>query len=467
MSIPNTAPAVSNLPDIPDAMARVRREFASGRTRDRAWREEQLRNVIRLLDEQEDQIVAALASDLGRSRAEAWLGDISSTRGEAVFALKHLRRWMRRRRQPLPLVQYPGSAWVQYEPLGVVLVIGPWNYPVYLTLSPLVAALAAGNCAILKPSELAPATSALLARLVPEYLDSEAVVVVEGDAPVTQELLAQGFDHVLFTGGDQIGRKIMAAAAATLTPVTLELGGKSPVIVTADADIAIAARRIAWVKCVNSGQTCIAPDYVLADHRIRDRLVDEIVAAIEQFEGEGGADGRRIVNKRQFARLATYLAQTRGTIALGGRVTEASLSIEPTVIVDPDPDDAVMQEEIFGPILPVLSYESLDDAISFVNSRPKPLAGYYFTKSAAVGERLVDEIPSGGAVINHVAMHCLVPQLPFGGVGASGMGAYHGRWGFEALSHRKSVLRKTFHPDLQLIYPPYSKRALQILRKIF
>ncbi|WSF94681.1 aldehyde dehydrogenase family protein [Nocardia vinacea] len=467
MSIPTTAPAVSNLPDIPDAMARVRREFASGRTRDRTWRAEQLRNVIRLLDEQEDQIVAALASDLGRSRAEAWMGDISSTRGEAVFALKHLRRWMRRRRQPLSLVQYPGSAWVQYEPLGVVLVIGPWNYPVYLTLSPLVAALAAGNCAILKPSELAPATSALLARLVPEYLDSEAVVVVEGDAPVTQELLAQGFDHVLFTGGDQIGRKIMAAAAATLTPVTLELGGKSPVIVTADADIAIAARRIAWVKCVNSGQTCIAPDYVLADHRIRDLLVDEIVAAIEQFEGEGGADGRRIVNERQFARLATYLAQTRGTIALGGRVTEASLSIEPTVIVDPDPDDAVMQEEIFGPILPVLSYESLDDAISFVNSRPKPLAGYYFTKSAAVGERLVDEIPSGGAVINHVAMHCLVPQLPFGGVGASGMGAYHGRWGFEALSHRKAVLRKTFHPDLQLIYPPYSKRALQILRKIF
>ncbi|MFI6772134.1 aldehyde dehydrogenase family protein [Nocardia sp. NPDC050412] len=448
-------------------MARVRREFASGRTRDRTWRAEQLRNVIRLLDEQEDQIVAALASDLGRSRAEAWLGDISSTRGEAVFALKHLRRWMRRRRQPLSLVQYPGSAWVQYEPLGVVLVIGPWNYPVYLTLSPLVAALAAGNCAVLKPSELAPATSALLARLVPEYLDSEAVVVVEGDAPVTQELLAQGFDHVLFTGGDQIGRKIMAAAAATLTPVTLELGGKSPVIVTADADLAIAARRIAWVKCVNSGQTCIAPDYVLADHRIRDRLVDEIVAAIEQFEGEGGAVGRRIVNERQFARLATYLARTRGTIALGGRVTEASLSIEPTVIVDPDPDDAVMQEEIFGPILPVLSYESLDDAISFVNSRPKPLAGYYFTKSAAVGERLVDEIPSGGAVINHVAMHCLVPQLPFGGVGASGMGAYHGRWGFEALSHRKSVLRKTFHPDLQLIYPPYSKRALQILRKIF
>lgn len=467
MSIPTTAPAVPDLPDIPDAMARVRRAFGSGRTKDRAWRETQLRNVIRLLDEQEDQIAAALADDLGRSRAEAWLGDISSTRAEAVFALKHLRRWMRRQRQPLSPMQYPGSAWVQYEPLGVVLVIGPWNYPVYLTLSPLVAALAAGNCAVVKPSELAPATSALLARLVPQYLDFEAVLVVEGGALVTQELLAQGFDHALFTGGAEVGRAIMAAAAPTLTPVTLELGGKSPVIVTADADLDIAARRIAWVKCANSGQTCIAPDYVLADHRIRDRLVDKIVAAIEQFEREGGRDGRRIVNERQFARLATYLAQTRGTIALGGRATKASLSIEPTVIVDPHPDDAVMQEEIFGPILPVLTYETLDDAISFVNSRPKPLAGYYFTKTTAVGERLVDEIPSGGAVINHVAMHCLVPQLPFGGVGASGMGAYHGRWGFEALSHRKSVLRKTFHPDLQLIYPPYSERALQILRKIF
>ncbi|NKY24936.1 aldehyde dehydrogenase family protein [Nocardia gamkensis] len=467
MSTPTTAPAVSNLPDIPDVVIRVRREFASGRTRDRAWREEQLRNVIRLLDEQEDQIAAALADDLGRSRAETWFGDISTTRGEAVFALKHLRRWMRRRRQPLPLVQRPGSAWVQYEPLGVVLVIGAWNYPVYLTLSPLVAALAAGNCAVLKPSELAPVTSALLARLVPEYLDSEAVVVVEGDAPVTQELLAQGFDHVLFTGGTEIGKKIMAAAAPTLTPVTLELGGKSPVIVTADADLDVAARRIAWIKCGNSGQTCIAPDYVLADHRIRDRLVDKVVSAIELFEREGNADGRRIVNERQFARLVAYLAQTRGTIVLGGRVSEASLSIEPTVIVDPDPADAVMQEEIFGPILPVLSYESLDGAISFVNSRPKPLAGYYFTKSTVVGERLVDEIPSGGAVINHVAMHCLVPQLPFGGVGASGMGAYHGQWGFEALSHRKAVLRRTFHPDLQLIYPPYSERTLQILRKIF
>ncbi|MFI9408625.1 aldehyde dehydrogenase family protein [Nocardia gamkensis] len=449
------------------AVERTRRSFASGRTRGVEWRLEQLRGIVKLLDEREEEIAAALADDLGRNKAEAWFGDVASTRGEAEYAIKHVRSWMRRRRQPLSPIQYPGSAWIQFEPLGVVLIIGPWNYPVYLTLSPLVAAVAAGNCAVVKPSELAPATSALLARLVPEYLDSEAISVIEGDASVTQDLLSCGFDHALFTGGTEIGKKIMAGAAPTLTPVTLELGGKSPVIVAEDADLDIVARRIAWVKLMNSGQTCIAPDYVLADHRIRDRLVDKIIAQIVEFERDTSVDGRRIVNQRQFDRLAGYLDKTHGRIALGGRVTESSLSIEPTVIVDPHPEDAVMQEEIFGPVLPVLSYETLDEAIAFVNARPKPLAGYYFTRSSSAQRRLVDEIPCGGAVINHVAMHCLVPQLPFGGVGASGIGAYHGRWGFEALSHRKAVLKKTFRPDLRLVYPPYTDLAMKILRKIF
>ncbi|MGY4103752.1 aldehyde dehydrogenase family protein [Nocardia sp. R16R-3T] len=453
--------------DVPAVVARARRGFASGRTRSRQWRIEQLKNLIRLIDAHEDQIASALATDLGRPGPEAWLGDIASTRGEAVFAVKHLGKWMRRQRQPLSLSQYPGSAWVQFEPLGVVLVIGPWNYPVYLTLAPLVAAIAAGNAAVLKPSELAPATSALLARIVPEYLDPEAVFVVEGDAVVTQELLAQGFDHALFTGGTEIGKKIMAAAAPTLTPVTLELGGKSPVIVAQDADLDVVARRIAWVKYMNSGQICIAPDYVLADHRIRDKLVDKIIATVGEFTREDGGAGRRIVNERQFDRLAGYLEKTRGKIVLGGGVYRSSLSIEPTLLVDPDPDDGVMQEEIFGPILPVLSYEKLDDAIAFVTARPKPLAAYFFTKSSSVQRRLIAEIPSGGVVINHIAMHCLEPNLPFGGVGASGMGAYHGRWGFEALSHRKAVLKKTFRPDPKLVYPPYTKLALKIMRKIF
>jgi aldehyde dehydrogenase (NAD+) len=348
-----------------------------------------------------------------------------------------------------------------------VLIIGPWNYPLYLSLAPLVAAVAAGNCAVLKPSELAPATSALLARLVPEYLDADAIRVVEGDASTTEVLLALGFDHAVFTGGTEIGTKIMAAAAPTLTPVTLELGGKSPVIVAADADIDVAARRIAWVKLMNSGQTCIAPDYVLADHRIMDALVGRIVASLREFRSGEADPALRIVNERQFNRLVALISATDGTVVAGGGSDPAALRIEPTVIVNPSPADGVIADEIFGPILPVLSVESLDHAVEFVNSRPKPLALYVFTSSPAQGRDLVDRIPSGGAVINHVAMHCLVPQLPFGGVGASGMGAYHGKWGFETLSHRRAVLSKTTKPDLRLVYPPYTDRALKLMRRLF
>ncbi|TAM65667.1 aldehyde dehydrogenase family protein [Mycobacterium sp.] len=447
-------------------LADLRRVFASGRTRPVDWRLEQLRGIERLVAEREPEIATALADDLGRSPTEAWLGDIASTKGEAVYARKHLKKWMRRRRESLPLAQLPGRAWVQYDPLGVVLVIGPWNYPLYLSLAPLVAAVAAGNCAVIKPSELAPATSALLARLLPQYVDPEAVRVVEGDASVTQELLAAGFDHVLFTGGTEIGKKIMAAAAPTLTPVTLELGGKSPVIVAADADIDVAARRIAWVKLLNSGQTCIAPDYVLADRRIVDDLVGKIVANIRDFRS-GEADPRlRIVNQRQFDRLVSLISATDGKVVTGGGSDGATLRIEPTVIVDPSPDDPVMADEIFGPILPVVTVETLDQAVDFANSRPKPLALYVFA-SAQVGRDLIDRIPSGGAVINHVAMHCLVPALPFGGVGASGTGAYHGRWGFETLSHRRAVLSKPAKPDPRLVYPPYSQRALNLMRRMF
>jgi aldehyde dehydrogenase (NAD+) len=444
----------------------LRRVFAAGRTRVLEWRLEQLRAIERFLDEREPEIAAALAEDLGRSPVEAWLGDVASSKAEAAYARKHVRKWMRRRRESLPLAQLPGRAWVQYDPLGVVLVIGPWNYPLYLSLAPLVAAVAAGNCAVIKPSELAPATSALLARLLPQYVDAEAVRVVEGDAATTQELLAAGFDHVLFTGGTEVGKKIMAAAAPTLTPVTLELGGKSPVIVTADADIDVAARRIAWVKLLNSGQTCIAPDYVLADHRIVADLVDKIVANVRDFRAGEVDPGLRIVNQRQFDRLVSLISTTDGKVVTGGRSDGATLRIEPTLIVDPSPTDPVMADEIFGPLLPVLTVESLDQAVQFVNSRPKPLALYVFS-SGQLGRDLIDRIPSGGAVINHVAMHCLVPSLPFGGVGASGMGAYHGKWGFDTLSHRRAVLSKPARPDPRLVYPPYSQRALTIMRRLF
>jgi aldehyde dehydrogenase (NAD+) len=445
----------------------VRRVFATGRTRDVQWRLAQLEAIERLCDERETEIAAALHADLGRPAVEAWLGDIASTKGEAVYARKHLKKWMRRQRQRLPMAQLPGRGWVQYDPLGVVLIIGPWNYPIYLSLGPLIAAVAAGNCAVLKPSELAPATSTLLAQLVPQYLDAEAVRVVEGDGRTTQDLLALGFDHALFTGGTEIGKKIMAAAAPTLTPVTLELGGKSPVIVAADADLDVAARRIAWVKLMNSGQTCIAPDYVLADRSISAALTEKIIANVTAFRAEEAGRGMRIVNERQFDRLVSLIESTTGSISAGGRFERSTLTIEPTIIVDPDPEDPVMADEIFGPVLPIITVDSAAAAIDYVNRKPKPLALYVFTSSRRMATRLVDGIPSGGAVINHVAMHCLVPQLPFGGVGASGMGAYHGRWGFEALSHRRAVLSKSAKPDPRLVYPPYTAGALKIMRKLF
>jgi len=447
-------------------LATARAAFNTGRTRSAAWREAQLRGIERMCEERETEICAALTEDLGRPPFEGWLADVGSTKAEAGYSRKHLKKWMKPRRTSLPMAQLPGRAWIQYDPLGAVLIIGPWNYPFFLCMSPLVAAVAAGNAAVIKPSELAPATSALLARLVPRYLDPQAVRVVEGGAEVTQELLSQGFDHALFTGGTEVGRKIMAAAAPTLTPVTLELGGKSPVVVLADADLDVAARRIALTKLLNSGQTCIAPDYVLAERAIAGALTDKIVATLTAFRADHPDPSVPIVNQRQFDRLAGLIGSTAGTVVAGGRTDPATLRIEPTVIVDPPADDPVMNDEIFGPILPVVAVDSAEEAVLAVNARPKPLALYVFTNSMDQARDLVDRMPSGGAVINHIAMHCLVPQLPFGGVGASGMGAYHGRWGFEALSHRRAVLAKPAKPDPGLLYPPYSARAMKMMRKL-
>ena len=454
------AAAPSRLPD------ELRAVYATGRTRTAQWRRAQLDAITRLVAEREADIAAAIEADLGRNAVESWLGEIASTRAESTYAARHVGRWMRRRRASIPLSQRPGSGWVQYEPLGVVMVIGPWNYPVYLTLGPAVAAVAAGNCLVIKPSEHAPRTSALLAALVPQYLDQQAVRVVEGGAGTTQDLLAAGFDHVLFTGGTGTGRKILEAAAPSLTPVTLELGGKSPVVIAPDADLGVAARRLMWIKLMNAGQTCIAPDYVIAHHSVRDALVAELVAAASKFRGGLGL-GLRVVDQRQQQRLARYLSETRGRIVLGGATDADDLTIEATIVVDPDPDEPLMREEIFGPILPVLSVSSLDDAVAYVNTRPRPLALYVFSRSRSRARQIVDAIPAGGAVINHVAMHCLVPGLPFGGVGASGMGAYHGEAGFRTMSHAKSVLAKPLRPDFRFIYPPYSPRTLKLFRKVF
>jgi aldehyde dehydrogenase (NAD+) len=454
-------------PEISQAVARLRKTFAGGRTRAVEWRKQQLRQLEKMMTENESAIAAALAEDLDRKPFEAWLADTATTAAEARYAAKHVGRWMRRRYRLLELAQLPGRGWVEYEPYGTVLIIGAWNYPFYLTLGPAVGAIAAGNAVVLKPSEIAPASSRLMAELVPRYLDNDAIAVVEGDGAISQELIAQGFDRVMFTGGTEIGRKVYEGAAPHLTPVTLELGGKSPVIVADDADVDVAAKRIAWIKLLNAGQTCVAPDYVLADAKIRDELVRKIGESITKFESSEPR-GMRIVNQRQFDRLTGYLTNTKGKVALGGGSDVSSLRIEPTVVLDPDPDEPLMRNEIFGPILPVISVQSLDDAIRFVNSRPKPLSTYLFTKTRAVRERVIKEVPAGGMLVNHLAFQVSTAKLPFGGVGPSGMGAYHGRWGFEEFSHRKSVLTKPTRPDLSsFIYPPYTEKAWKLARRLF
>jgi aldehyde dehydrogenase (NAD+) len=453
--------------DIPKVVAGLRQTFATGKTRSAEWRRAQLRALEKMMAENEPAIADALAKDLDRSPFEAWLADAATTAGEARYAAKHVKKWMRRKYRRLELAQLPGRGWVEYEPYGTVLIIGAWNYPFYLTLGPAVGAIAAGNTVLLKPSEIAPASAALMAELVPRYLDSDAIAVVEGDGAVSQELIAQGFDRVFFTGGTEIGRKVYEGAAPHLTPVTLELGGKSPVIVAEDADVDVAAKRIAWIKLLNAGQTCVAPDYVLVDAKIRDELVQKIEQAITTFRSQEKS-GLRIVNQRQFDRLTGYLARTKGKIALGGNSDASGLRLEPTVVVDPDPDEPLMSNEIFGPILPVISVQSLDEAIRFVNSRPKPLSAYLFTKTRAVRERVIKEVPAGGMLVNHLAFQVSTAKLPFGGVGASGMGAYHGRWGFDEFSHHKSVLTKPTRPDLSsFVYPPYTDRAWKLARRLF
>lgn len=456
---------MSARPSVEEVVRHLRGTFATGRTRSVVWRQRQLEGIERLCVERERDVARAIAQDLDRLPIEAWASELGSSRAEAAYARRHLRIWMRTRLRPVRLGLLPGSAWVQPEPLGVVLVIGPWNYPFFLTLGPLVNALAAGNCVVVKPSEFSPTTSALLAQLLPKYLDRDAVAVVEGDGKVAQALLAQGFDHVLFTGGTAIGRKVMAAAASHLSPVTLELGGKSPVFVDEDADPAITARRIAFAKLLNAGQTCIAPDYILAHQSVHDELVEHLAATLTEFR-RGRPPGQRIVNRRQFDRLASYLTSTSGRVVLGGRTDPDQLTVEPTVVLDPSPEEPLMREEIFGPILPVLSVASLHEAIGFVNSRPKPLAAYVFSRSRQNQRRFVDEVPAGGVVVNHLIWQATLPTLPFGGVGDSGIGAYHGKAGFDTFTHYKGVVRKPFRPEIKLAYPPYSKWQERILRRL-
>ncbi len=447
----------------------LRSTFESGRTRPLAWRKEQLAGLRRMLDECDSELVDALAADLGRPRMEGFAADLGHAKAEIRHLHGHVADWMKPTKVSLPLTVAPGRGWIQPEPLGVALVIAPWNYPIQLLLEPLAAAIAAGNCVVAKPSELAPHCSAALARLLPRYLDGEAVVVVEGGVEETTALLDQRWDHIFFTGSTNVGRVVAAAAAKHLTPTVLELGGKSPTYVHASADLDITARRIAFGKFLNAGQTCIAPDYVLADRQIRDQLVDKLQREITAFYGPTPRDSAslgRIVNERHARRLQGLLEQGAGTVVTGGEVDVEARYVAPTLTVDPSPEAPIMQEEIFGPILPILAVDGPAEAKAFVTVRPKPLALYVFAGEGSVIDDVVDNVSSGGVCVNQTLMHLLPPDLPFGGVGDSGMGAYHGKTGFDAFSHRKSVLKKSFRPDLKMLYPPYSARTERLVRRL-
>ena len=465
VTVPRPAPAAQT---VAAAVQRMRDGFDSGRTRPIAWRRAQLTALRRLLVENQGALRDALHSDLRKSPTESDLTEIGILVREIDHTLRHLGRWLRPRRVSVPLVLLPSTARIVREPLGVVTVIAPWNYPVQLLLAPLIGALAAGNTVVLKPSELAEATSALIARLVPAYLDRDTVVVVEGGIPETTELLAQRVDHIFYTGNGQVARIVLQAAALNLTPVTLELGGKSPVWVDDTADLASAARRIAWGRFANAGQTCVAPDYVLTTPAVAARLEPLLVGAIAELYGadpQTSPDYGRIVNGRQFDRLAGMLDQ--GRLVAGGAVDAGELYIAPTVLADVDPASAVMTEEIFGPILPIVTVSGLDEGIRFIGAREKPLALYAFTRSRTAEQAILARTSSGAVGLGAPMSHLMVPGLPFGGVGASGMGSYHGEGSVALFSHDRAVLRTPAHPDvLGLVAAPYARRRTQLVRRL-
>ncbi|MEW2050729.1 aldehyde dehydrogenase family protein [Streptomyces sp. NPDC005476] len=447
---------------------RLHATFATGRTEPVAWRRTQLRALRSLLTDHADELQDALRADLGKSPVEAFTTEIGFTVNEIDHALTHLTSWLRSRRTRVPLALAPARARVVREPLGTVLIISPWNYPVMLALAPLVGALAAGNCALVKPSELAPATSAALARLLPLHLDQQAVAVVEGGVPETTALLEQRFDHIFYTGNGTVGRIVMTAAARHLTPLTLELGGKSPAVVEPGTDLATAARRIVWGKFMNAGQTCVAPDYVLAVGETATALEPHLAAAVRDLYGEDPAtspDYGRIVSTRHFDRLVDFLKD--GRTVIGGGHDRDSRYIAPTVLAEVAPDAPVMNEEIFGPVLPVVGVPDLDAAISFITERDKPLALYAFTASSASKRRLTTETSSGALAFGVPNAHLTVPGLPFGGVGGSGFGRYHGEHSIDTFSHAKAVLDKPLFPDLlRLAYPPFTALKEKLLRRM-
>ena len=441
----------------------------SGKTRNEKWRRVQLKSLSNLLENHQQEILKALSQDLGKPATEAFF-EIIAVKQEIKLAQKSLSNWMKTRQINVPVSLKPAQALVQPDPLGCILIIGPWNYPFSLTLQPLVGALAAGNTAVLKPSEHAPNVSNLIKKLIEEYFPPEIVQVFEGDGNIAADLMTRQFDHVFFTGGENIGKKVMEAASKNLTPVTLELGGKSPAVVIDGANLEVTAKRVIWGKSLNAGQTCIAPDHLLVEDKLFDSLISNLINSINDFYGNTPLDSKHlgsIINEKQFNRLNNLLTQAKknNQIIYGGDSNEKEKRISPTLIKIDNRNDPLMKEELFGPLLPILSIKNLDQAISDFKLLPKPLALYLFGGGEKEQGKVLSMTSSGGVCFNDVVLQAGIPELPFGGVGTSGMGKYHGKAGFDNFTHNKSVLKRPFWLDLNFRYPPY-KLDLSLLNKL-
>ena len=448
-------------------LVQQRNFFNAGHTISYADRRHTLKHLHTGLKQHEDEILDALYQHLGKSPHEAYMSELGLTLAEIRHALKHLKGWMRPKRRRTPLANFPATQRIYAAPYGVVLIIAPWNYPLLLSLAPLVGALAAGNCAIIKPSELAPATAEVLAHLIREAFPEEYVAVVNGAVEVSKALLDEPFDYIFYTGNGTVGQYVMERAAAHLTPVTLELGGKSPVVVTQSANLALAARRIVFGKYLNCGQTCIAPDYVLVEKQVHAEFVHHVTDAITKMYGTAPLKNPsygHIINSRHFERLCRLLLPEK--IVHGGEVNAQRLQIAPTVMNGVDAQDAVMQEEIFGPILPILEVNNLDEAYRFIHTHPRPLALYLFTQKGADEKLFLEGLQFGGGCVNDVISHIVPSNLPFGGVGASGIGAYHGASSFQTFSHPKSIVRRKQWWDPPVRYLPYKNWKTRLLRRM-
>lgn len=452
---------------IRDMLKKQKSFFEKGYTKDINFRIEALKKLKHDIKMNEKNIFKALKIDLNKSEFETFITEIGIVYDEINGAIKNIKKWSKPKKVKTPITNFLASSYIYNEPYGVALIMAPWNYPFQLIMAPLVGAISAGNCVLLKPSELAVETEQIIVKIIKETFSDEYIGVVTGGVKESEALLKEKLDYIFYTGGINVGKIVMRAAAEHLTPITLELGGKSPCIVDKDANIDLAARRIAWGKFLNAGQTCVAPDYLVVHRNIKEKLISSIENYIIEFFGENAFESEeypRIINERHFKRLEEYLKE--GKIVSGGKTDISNLYMEPTIIEGINLKNRIMEEEIFGPILPVVEFEGIDEVIDIVKNNPKPLALYYFSEDKEKQEFIIKNISFGGGCINDTIMHLSTSTLPFGGVGSSGMGSYHGRASFETFSHKKSILKKSNLIDIKIRYAPF-KGKINLAKKLF